>query len=80
MQRASLNELYSKTAVDQLVLARCHEQLLEERSPLSAPAQQWMVLTHPYPNLNLTVTLTRTPNPNPNANPNPNPRCTWRGN
>ena len=58
MQRASLNELYSKTAVDQLVLARCHEQLLEERSPLSAPAQQWMVLTHPYPNL--------APNPNPN--------------
>ena len=43
VQRASLVELYSKTAVDQLVLARCCEQLLEERSPLSAPAQQWMV-------------------------------------
>jgi len=43
VQRASLVELYSKTAVDQLVLSRCCEQLLEERSPLSAPAQQWMV-------------------------------------
>lgn len=43
VQRASLVELYSKTTVDQLVLARCCEQLLEERTPLSAQAQQWMV-------------------------------------
>ena len=42
LQGASVAELYSKTAVDQLVLSRCCEELLEEKRPLSAPAQQWM--------------------------------------
>jgi hypothetical protein len=42
LQGASVAELYSKTAVDQLVLSRCCEQLLEEQTPLSDKAQQWL--------------------------------------
>lgn len=38
----SVAELYSRTAVDQLALKRCCEQLVEQRKPLPAKSQQAM--------------------------------------
>lgn len=44
LQDSSVGELYTNTAIDELVLEACLEQLFDGEVPPSTEAQQWILM------------------------------------